>query len=105
MLRLYEGSGSSELILGEQYLSTERWILLKQTVCRLLRGRGSEVAAQFLEQIPFEVFEGTNGFGDEFQVLYCGSRDNLSGFTDLVSDLDGINDVLVNYFWIPANPI
>ena len=87
MLRLYEGSGSSELILGEQYLPSERWIILKQSACRLLRGRGSEVAAQFLEQIPFEVFEGTNGFGDEFQVLYwCAPFEKYMELADSVDE-------------------
>jgi hypothetical protein len=27
-------------------------------------------AAQLLETIPFEIFDATNGFGDEFSVLY-----------------------------------
>jgi len=36
----------------------------------MLRARGHQQAAQLLNDIPFELHEGTNGFGDEFSVLY-----------------------------------
>ena len=86
MLLLYEGSGSSELIVGEQHLSADQWLRLKQTVCRLLSSRGNDMAAQFLEQSPFSVFTGTNTFGDEFQILYW--RAPFEKYVDLAEKVD-----------------
>lgn len=44
---------------------------LRETVLRLLRKRGYEKAEKLLREIPFELWEGRNGFGDEFSLLYA----------------------------------
>jgi len=70
MIRLYEGGGSGEIQLLGQLMSERDWAKLRHHVCRLLKARKSAVAANLLESIPFDLVEGTNGFGDEFSVLY-----------------------------------
>ena len=70
MIRLHQGSGSSEIILGEPCLSPDAWARLKATAVRLLRARSRNTAAEFLETTPFELHEGTNFWNDEFALLY-----------------------------------
>ncbi|PMQ03249.1 hypothetical protein DyAD56_21230 [Dyella sp. AD56] len=70
MIRLYQGSGSSEIVLGEPCLSPDAWARLKATAVRLLRARSRNIAAEFLETTPFELHEGSNFFNDEFSLLY-----------------------------------
>ena len=70
MVRLFEGSGSSEIQLLGQSIPTLKWEQLKNVAVRLLERRGNFEAADLLSKYPFVVYEGTNGFGDEFHVLY-----------------------------------
>lgn len=70
MIRLFERSGSSEIQLLDQSLPSPEWDRLKSVVVRLLERRGNHEAAELLRKHPFVVHEGTNGFGDDFQVLY-----------------------------------
>ena len=70
MIRLFEGSGSREIQLLDQSIPGPEWDRLKGVVVRLLERRGNHEAAEFLRKHPFVVHEGTNGFGDEFNVLY-----------------------------------
>jgi hypothetical protein len=55
--------------MGES-MSPEHWVKLKSTAIRLLRSRAHQRAAEILEEIPFELREGVNGFNDAFSVLY-----------------------------------
>lgn len=70
MLRLYTGSGSAEIQLLGPPLPQQEWETLRRQVARLLRARNNTRAAELLEEIPFELRDGTNGFGDEFSLLY-----------------------------------
>lgn len=70
MIRLFEGSGSHEIQLLNQSIPGPEWDRLKGVVVRLLERRGNHEAAEFLRVHSFLVHEGTNGFGDEFNVLY-----------------------------------
>ena len=54
----------------DEAMPSEYWRKLKDTAIRLLRTRGQRRAAEILEQVPFQLHEGTNGFNDEFSVLY-----------------------------------
>jgi hypothetical protein len=70
MIRLYGGSGSQEIeILGDA-MPVEDWARLRTAVCQLLHARNHSRSAQLLEDIPFELRDGTNSFRDEFSVLY-----------------------------------
>lgn len=71
MIRLYSSGGSQEIDLVDQRMRAEVWARLRETAARLLSRRGNERAAQLLRNTPFEVWAGTNGFGDEFSLLYA----------------------------------
>src|ERR1051326_3108871 len=89
MIILYEGGGSRELELLEQSLSSEHWGRLRQSVSKLLRRRGYSYAAELLERYPFQVFAGTNTFGDQFDVLHTTvSTDEYLELADRKDDFD-----------------
>lgn len=71
MIILHRDGGSGELELLNQSFTSGNWARLRQSVTKLLRRRGSGYAADILELYPFEVFSGTNTFGDQFDVLYA----------------------------------
>lgn len=73
MIRLYQGSGSGEIQLLGEALDHAEWTQLRNAAARLLRARRVEDAAHLLEAYPFELYEGTNSFGDEFRVLYLSA--------------------------------
>ena len=77
MIQLYHGSGAGDVILGREPLSTTEWERLNQSVCKLLRARKLDKAAEILEAVPFRLFEATNGFQDEFLVLYVNAPFDL----------------------------
>ena len=70
MIRLYQGSGSGEIELLDQRFASEDWERLKAVAVRLLEHQGQMKAAELLRVNAFDLFNGTNGFGDEFLVLY-----------------------------------
>jgi hypothetical protein len=70
MITLYSGSGAQDFQVLNESMPSEYWRKLKGTAIRLLRTRGQQRAADILDQIPFELREGSNGFNDEFSVLY-----------------------------------
>jgi hypothetical protein len=53
------------------------WEQLYHSVCKLLRSRNAIKAAEILEAVPFRLFEATNGFQDEFSVLYINAAFDL----------------------------
>ena len=69
MLQLYHGSGSTEIQLIRVEAASDEWLSLKDAAIRLLRARGDERAAELLYVFPWQVWEGTNGFNDEFYAL------------------------------------
>jgi len=69
MLRLYSGSGSQEIDLVRQVPPSE-WGILQRKVNRFLRDSGDRAAASVLQSNAFQLWSGTNGFGDDFEVLY-----------------------------------
>src|SRR5688500_3353325 len=70
MIHLYRGSGSAEIQLVDQESSFEEWAEIRRSASRLLRARGHVSAGQLIEEIPFEIWSGTNFFGDDFSLLY-----------------------------------
>lgn len=69
MLRLYCGGGSQEIQLVRQVPLAE-WAIFKRNVCRFLEASANRDAADVLQSNPFQLWSGTNGFGDDFEVLY-----------------------------------
>lgn len=71
MIQLYyRPYGAREIILEGPAMPIEAWVKLRALAIKLLRQRGNSESASLLESLPFELREGTNGFGDEFAVLY-----------------------------------
>lgn len=70
MIRLFNRSGSQEIQLAGKTVPDEAWPLIRRNAVRFLQARGQRFAATLLEDIPFELWDGTNGFGDEFSLLY-----------------------------------
>ncbi|MDO8615514.1 MAG: abortive infection family protein [Dehalococcoidia bacterium] len=83
MIRLYQGSGSGDIELVGSPTPREEWADLCHNVCRLLRARGKEQAADLLESIPFDLYEGQNPFGDEFSLLYFAA--SLEQYVELAA--------------------
>lgn len=71
MIRLYASGGSQEICIVGQRTRPEVWARLREAVVRLLGKRGYERAADLLRRTQFELWEGTNSFGDEFSLLYA----------------------------------
>lgn len=69
MITLYRGSGAQDFHLLEA-MPAVYWTKLRAKAIRLLVTRGSSQAAEILEKVPWELREASNGFGDEFSVLY-----------------------------------
>lgn len=69
MLILYH-TGNSQQIRLLQPMPSELWDPIKRMAIRLLRQSGGASAALLLEKYPFERWQGTNDFGDEFELLY-----------------------------------
>lgn len=74
MIHLFERSGSSELELLDLRFADAEWSRLRRVAADLLERRGALEAAEDLRTLPLELREGTNGFGDEFNVLYMKAR-------------------------------
>ncbi len=70
LITLYHGGGAQDVELVGDATPNDKWGKLREIASRMLRARGHQQAAQLLNDIPFELHEGTNGFGDEFSVLY-----------------------------------
>ena len=64
------GRGGFELISPDNLEKQEQETLLFNAV-RVLRTRGHVSAADLVEQFPFEIYQGTNDFGDEFFVFFA----------------------------------
>jgi len=68
---LYHAGGAGDFSLfGESY-TPEQLRRLKYNVNRILRARGNDQSAKYLESIPFEMHDAINHFGDEFFVLHA----------------------------------
>lgn len=85
MLRLHSGTGSSEIQLVRRVDDTEFQPKKRQAI-RILRESDETEACKTLESQPWEMWEGTNGFGDEFGLLYRRAR--TSEYLELEDQVD-----------------
>ena len=71
MRTLYSGSGAQDFTIERSLDQAvfQQWPENKKTVVKLLRAYKYNFAAELLETLPFQLFPGTNYFGDEFFVL------------------------------------
>src|ERR1700730_2606899 len=70
MLQLYWGSGSREIELIAPSLPEAQLAALLRNAVRFLEEKFEVESAQLIREYPFELWEGTNSFGDEFEVLF-----------------------------------
>ena len=88
MIQLYSAGGAKEIILGEDRSGPD-WERRRGIAAGLLERRGAYEAAELLRSLPFELYEGTNGFGDEFHVLcLCMSLDRYVELSKMAEDDD-----------------
>jgi TIR domain-containing protein len=71
MIVLHHAGGAGDFSIVGIGSSPDDFRKRRYNVLRLLRSRQQNAAAQTLESIPFEPFEATNDFGDEFLILYA----------------------------------
>ena len=69
MFLLYYGSGSREVDLVK-VTNPGIWGLMRKKAANYLTLSGAKESATLLSQLPFEHWEGTNSFGDQFDLLY-----------------------------------
>lgn len=69
MIVLAHGSGARDFLTLDRALTPDLWQRIRTTALQLLRRRDQSEAANALESVPFELFNGTNVFNDEFYVL------------------------------------
>jgi hypothetical protein len=86
MILLHAGSGSREVQLLDGRVPEEAWRVQRRQAVRLLQSRLELDAAKTLTEIPFELRDGTNGFNDEFTLLYY--RAPLSRYIALADSLE-----------------
>jgi hypothetical protein len=85
MLQLYHGSGSQEVQLVAEK-NGDLWNTVKDQAVRFLKVDGAADSADILATLPFELWEGTNSFGDEFELLYL--RTGMENYVKLRHDVD-----------------
>jgi hypothetical protein len=84
MITLYQrGSGSSECEICKPVGSPETWVKLKANAVEFLRAQANHEAADIVENGGFELFEATNGFGDEFFAL--SKKAKITAYVDCAS--------------------
>ena len=71
MIVLYKSSGASDFSMMDESYTSEQFHRVKHNVNRLLRARGYNQAADYLESIPFTIYDAFNKFGDDFSILHA----------------------------------
>jgi hypothetical protein len=72
MLVLYSGSGARGFNILGPHMVDDEYEILKRNASKLLRAKiRDNMAAILLERIPFELYDATNVFSDEFTVLHA----------------------------------
>lgn len=94
MLILYNTGGYQQIILGQQMLA-QYWEPIKRAAVRMLRQTWEPEAADLLESNPFEMREGTNIFGDEFELLYL--KASLTKYLEFEGKLEESAGAMIAY--------
>ncbi|HKM66281.1 MAG TPA: hypothetical protein VJX70_03875 [Candidatus Acidoferrum sp.] len=88
MLRLFTRSPKSALdIKPVERVPTVEWEALRRNALRLMKGRFCyDGSLNHLKDTPYELWRGTNGFGDEFELLYY--KADIEAYTELEREND-----------------
>lgn len=91
MIRLYQQNqySSNEINLLKKLMTHDQWLRIKDCIYKQLRSQKFDKAAELFNTQPFELYEATNGFGDEFSVIYFStSSEKYSKFADQYKNPD-----------------
>lgn len=69
MITLHHGSGAWDFEILGDVLGEQKHQALLLNARQMLRARGEDTAAEYLERVPFRIAAGTNNFNDEFHLL------------------------------------
>lgn len=113
MQRLLACGGSNEIIeVGE--VPNESWSTTRIHIEKLLRGRKLEKSLKIFRKVPWQLFQGTNGFGDEFYYLHAsvdinqyvalgeaaGDRENKQALSSIKSTIEEITDYYIRFITV-----
>jgi hypothetical protein len=96
MLRLFTRFPNSALdIRLVERVPVQEWEALRRNALRLMKGRLCyDGSLKHLQDTPYELWKGTNGFGDSFELLYY--KADIEAYTELERENDH-NEYLHNY--------
>jgi hypothetical protein len=96
MLRLFTRFPNSALdIKLVARVPTPEWEALRRNTLRLMKGRFCyDGSLNHLKETPYELWRGTNGFGDQFELLYY--KADIEAYTEVERENDH-NEYLHNY--------
>lgn len=99
MLRLFNRFPNSalDIVLVEQ-VPTREWEAVRRNTVRLMKARFCPPGSvAHLEETPYELWKGTNGFGDGFEILYY--KANMELYAELERQND--HDEFLHHFAYP----
>jgi Abortive infection C-terminus len=99
MLRLYTANenGSLEIMLIER-VAVQEWEALRRNAVRLMRARLCyEGSITHLKETPYELWKATNGFGDNFEILYY--RADIERYTEV--ERENNNETFFQHYAYP----
>lgn len=86
---LYHAGGAQDIDLIRKKFPSDKWAQLRSSIIRILKSKNFSFSVEWFEAIPFDVYEATNGFGDEFSALYAAVEFDL--YTKLVDSKADVN--------------
>ena len=91
MIVFFSGTGAQGFEILSASMSFDKGTEYKCAVSQLLRAQNKHLAADLFESIPFNLSEGTNGFGDEFFVLHTSA--SVKRYVELTELKNSVQDV------------
>jgi hypothetical protein len=85
ILVLYKQGGGSEEIQLVKQVQPARFEVVRRLAIRYLEKKFEMGAAEMLEQLPFELWNGANDFGDSFEVLFM--KANMGTYVDIENEV------------------
>src|SRR4051812_37538652 len=71
MLLLSYGSGAKDYFTKGPALDHDQWARVRECAYSNLQSDGSADAARYFAELPFRLYDASNGFDDRFTVLEC----------------------------------
>jgi hypothetical protein len=71
MIQLFQGGGAGDFELFGPVFNNEQLGRIRNLACQMLARQGNSVSSDFFKNIPFEIYEATNKFGDQFSIVHA----------------------------------